>query len=201
MSEFKVVLTERERIETPVWVPRGMRGEIRVIGEWLLASVYSGIACQVQLDEHEWVEPDTDGNGMTIHRHFDMNQIVEAEEWVDARLDIGYTHGNPTTVPEPKGMTDIAYVWLDEDGEEHESTVTMPIPCDCPVCGTPVEVPEDALTEFDDGDKIAYQVICQECGATTGITEYQPENENAHVELLHEAFGKWNRHELYWRFS
>ncbi len=33
MSEFKVILTDTERVETPVWVPRGVHGEIRTFGE------------------------------------------------------------------------------------------------------------------------------------------------------------------------
>lgn len=196
MSEFKVILTDTERIETPVWVPQDMHGEIRTAGEWLLATVRLDAGYAVRLGGREWVEPVE--HGMTIRRRFDMHQIVEAEEWVDYHLDTGTRRDGPVTAPEMVGTVEVAYMWLDKDLEDRESTVTIPTPCNCPVCGAPPDVLEDALAEFEDGDRVAYRVVCPECMAATGITGYLPESESAHARLIREAFDKWNRHELHW---
>ena len=190
MSEFKVILTDTERIETPVWVPQDMHGEIRTAGEWLLATVRLDAGYAVRLGGREWVEPVE--HGMTIRRRFDMHQIVEAEEWVDYHLDTGTRRDGPVTAPEMVGTVEVAYVWLDKDLEDRESTVTIPTPCNCPVCGAPPDVLEDALAEFEDGDRVAYRVVCPECMAATGITGYLPESESAHARLKHEcSCGRW----------
>ncbi|BAJ68895.1 hypothetical protein [Bifidobacterium longum] len=120
---------------------------------------------------------------------------------MDYHLDTGTRRDGPVTAPEMVGTVEVAYVWLDKDLEDRESTVTIPTPCNCPVCGAPPDVLEDALAEFEDGDRVAYRVVCPECMAATGITGYLPESESAHARLIREAFDKWNRHELHWRFS
>ena len=104
MNEFKVILTDTERIETPVWVPWGVHGEIRTVGEWLLATVRLDAGYAVRLGGREWVEPIE--HGMIIRRRFDMHRIVEAEEWVDRHLDTGTRRDGPVTAPEMVGTVE-----------------------------------------------------------------------------------------------